>query len=139
MNKKEYVNFWNYYISNVFPRFQQIDILLKTKCGFIHKKIVENLLLMKSSELQNILESQNIKCITYKNFLKIMLCGNSYICSILKREIEKNTYNKYSAEDLAYIYNIDYEYVKKAFDFLEKTTVSSEYFQAVFIQINQWN
>ena len=64
-----------------------------------------------------------------------MLSGKSYICNILKKEFKKSPKKKYTAEDISYIYNIDYNKIKNAFNFLNIKTIPSDSIKAIFIQI----
>jgi len=135
MQIKKYPNFWNYYIKNISPRLEQIDILIKTKSCNISKKTASILLDINEHEVEAIMFNKNIKHITSENFLSIMLNGKSYICNILKKEFKKRNKENYTAEDISYIYNIDYNKTKNAFKFLNIKTISSDSIKAIFIQI----
>ncbi len=135
MLKNNYRNFWEYYIRNISPKLEQIDILLKTKSYNIPIETVSLLLNISRREVAEIMDKQNIICITSENFLSVMLNGTSYICDILRKELKKNFPQKYSPEDVAYIYNINYNEIKKAFDFLNTKKISSKSLKAIFIQI----
>ena len=134
MQKNTYRNFWNYYIKNISPKLKQIDILLKGKLYNIPLKTISVLLDLSEKEIQAIMSEKNITCVTSDNFLTIMLNGKSYICTTLKKEFEKKSPHKYSAEDIAYIYNIDLGKIKNAFNFLEINQISSDKLQSIFIQ-----
>ncbi len=135
MQINKYPNFWNYYIKNISPRLEQIDILLKTQSCNISKKTVSILLDISEYDIETIMFNKNIKYITSENFFSIMLSGKSYICNILKKEFKKSPKKKYTAEDISYIYNIDYNKIKNAFNFLNIKTIPSDSIKAIFIQI----
>jgi len=139
MQKNNYKNFWEYYIKNISPKLEQIDILLKAKSYNIPLKTASLLLNINQKEIESIMLKQNISHITSKNFLSIMLNGKSYICNILKKEYKKNFPQKYSPEDVSYIYNIDYEKTKQAFEFLNAEEMPSKALKAIFIQITHIN
>jgi len=136
MLENKYINFWEYYIKNISPRLEQIDVLLKSNGHNIPLKTVSLLLDIPLEEVENIMSKKNIRKITSKNFLSIMLDGKSYLCNILKREFEKKSPKEYSPKDISYIYGIDYTQIENAFNFLDIKTISSKSLKIIFMQIN---
>ena len=135
MSKNEYKNFWEYYIQNISPKLEQIDVLIKERVPYISQKTAATLLNLTRKEICEIMYYENITQITSSNFLSVMLKGNSYLCNILRKELELNSPTNYTPNDLSYIYDIDYAKIKSAFHFLNINKISSANLKAIFVQI----
>lgn len=106
------------YNSKIIPKIKEIDLFIKSNYIF-NTSEVSKILEIDEEEINSILNFLDEKEINRKTMIYIMLNGSSYICKLIKREIERGTPEFYTPEDLAYIYEIDYEKVKNAYKFLE--------------------
>lgn len=122
------------YFNKIMPKIKEIDIVLKEK-KVISFKDTAKLLDIEETELLQIMKRINIKKIEPHNFLNLMLNGSSFICQILKREIECGSPYFYSPEEIAYIYNLDKSKVLKAFEFLDMEFVTTNQIPTILIQI----
>ncbi len=103
-----------YYTYYIRPKLKEIDLLIKTNEGNIELCEASNVLSISAEELEHIMQKERIEAIDSKSFFKVMKHGSSEICKLFKREMECNSPYTYSAEDIAYIYNIDKSTVKCA-------------------------
>lgn len=122
------------YNNEIVPKIKEIDILLKSNETISLNK-ASMLLDISEIQLKSILTKINEKEINSSNFLKIMLNGTSFICTMLKRELECGSPYFYNAKDLSYIYELDYEKVLKAYKFLNLDKITSKQIPAILIQI----
>ena len=122
------------YNNEIVPKVKEIDILLKSNENISLKK-ASSLLDITESQLEDILIKINEKEINSSNFLRIMLNGTSFICKILKRELECGSPYFYNAKDLSYIYELDYEKVLNAYRFLDLDKVTAKQIPAILAQI----
>ncbi len=122
------------YNNIITPKLKELDIFLKTNENMSLNQVSEILEISKE-ELENILVKINQKEINQKNFLSIMLNGTSLICKILKREIECGAPYFYNAKDLSYIYDLDYEKVLSAYNFLNMDKITAKQIPIVLVQI----
>lgn len=130
-NQDKPINKYNY---EIVPKIKEIDVLLKTN-DIISIEDTSKILNISQNEIIDILIKLNTKEINSKNFLSIMVKGSSFICKILKREIECGSPYFYTPKDISYIYELDYLKVKRAFDFLEIDRISTFEIPAILIQI----
>ncbi len=122
------------YNKKIIPKIKEIDLFLKTNKVLDIEKTA-NILEISSDELLKILKTLNIKTIDENNFLKIMINGSSFICKLLRREIECGSPYFYTPKDLSYIYQLDYDKVFDAFNFLELKTITTSQIPSILIQI----
>lgn len=122
------------YFNKIMPKIKEIDISLKEKRIISFKETI-NLLDLKEQELLKIIKELNITKINKKNFIKIMLKGESFICQIFKRELECGSPSLYSPKDISYIYNLEEYKVFKAFEFLELEFITTNQIPTILIQI----
>lgn len=131
MNYKRPIDVYNYII---VPKIKEIDLFLKTDEKMCIKEI-SNILDISENELKNILIKINQNEINKSNFFKIMINGKSFICEILKREMECGSPYFYNAEVLSYIYELDYEKVLKAYRFLNLDKITSSQIPTILLQL----
>ena len=122
------------YYDIIVPKIREIDIFLKTSENMNFKEVC-SILEISENELKSILLKINQKEIDSSNFFSVMLNGTSFICKMLKREIECGSPYFYDASDLSYIYNLDYEKVLIAYNFLNLDRVTEKQIPAVLMQI----
>lgn len=123
------------YNEKIVPKLQDIDIFLKENDTYS----VENtskILDLKKSEVLDLMKNLNIEEIDKKNFMSLMINGNSFICGLFRRELKCGSPVFYTVKDIAYIYNLEYIEVKNAFDFLSLDRVTSKQISLVLAQIN---
>lgn len=122
------------YFNKISPKIKEIDIILKERKTISFEKTLD-LLDLKENELKSIMQKLKINKIKPKNFIQIMLNGDSFICKIFKRELECGSPSFYSPKDISYIYNLDESKVFKAFEFLELKFVTTSQIPTILIQI----
>lgn len=123
------------YFEKIMPKIKDIDIILKEKRTISFEDTL-NLLDIEEEELLEIMKKLKISKIKPKNFINIMINGSSFICKILRREIECGSPYYYSPKHISYIYNLDERKVLKAFAFLELDFVTTSQIPTILIQIN---
>lgn len=123
------------YNNEIAPKIKKIDNFLKTKKDVCIKDACEMLNIGKI-ELENILKKLDCDSINSKTILPIMLQGSSFICDIMRKEIERGSPYFYTPDDLSYIYGINCEKIKKAYKFLNLQMVTSNQIPAILIQID---
>lgn len=128
-------SFLDFYKSEISPRLSNIDLILKETAEGISTEQASSLLEVSIDEIKSALYSKNIKNITSKTIMPLMLSLDSFICGMLKREIEYGCPYFYSPAAVSYIYNIDKNAVKNAFDFLELDMVTEAQLPAIFAQV----
>lgn len=131
MDNKRPIDIYN---NIIVPKIREIDIFLKTSENMNFKEVC-SILEISENELKSILLKINQKEIDSSNFFSVMLNGTSFICKMLKREIECGSPYFYDASDLSYIYNLDYEKVLIAYNFLNLDRITEKQIPAVLMQI----
>ncbi len=131
MDNKRPIDIYN---NIIVPKIREIDIFLKTSENMNFKEVC-SILEISENELKGILLKINQKEIDSSNFFSVMLNGTSFICKMLKREIECGSPYFYNASDLSYIYNLDYEKVLIAYNFLNLDRITEKQIPAVLMQI----
>lgn len=123
------------YFNEIMPKIKEIDTILKERKTICFEDAAK-LLEIEETELLEIMRKINIKKIKPENFLSVMLNGSSFICQILKREIECGSPYFYSPKEISYIYNLDENKVLNAFAFLDIEFVTTNQIPTILIQIN---
>ncbi|MDE6357647.1 MAG: hypothetical protein K2L15_03550 [Eubacteriales bacterium] len=123
------------YFNEIMPKIKEIDTILKERKTILFEDAAK-LLEIEETELLEIMRKINIKKIKPENFLLVMLNGSSFICQILKREIECGSPYFYSPKEISYIYNLDEKKVLNAFEFLDMEFVTTNQIPTILIQIN---
>ncbi len=131
MKDKKPIDIYN---NIIVPKIKELDIFLKTNENMCLND-VSNILEISEKEIKDILIKINQKEINNANFLAIMLNGTSFICKVLKREIECGSPYFYDAKDLSYIYELDYERVLNAYRFLNLDKITVKQIPAILVQI----
>ena len=131
MKDKKPIDIYN---NIIVPKIKELDIFLKTNENMCLND-VSNILEISEKEIKDILIKINQKEINNANFLAIMLNGTSFICKVLKREMECGSPYFYDAKDLSYIYELDYERVLNAYRFLNLDKITVKQIPAILVQI----
>lgn len=129
------MTYLQHYEDTIEPRLQAIDIFVKTQAPFTTGTIAD-LLGISETEIHNIISNQQISQINKMNFFSIMMAGSSQICQLFRKELERGTFNKYSLDDISYIYNIPYNKVWNASKTLDCKEFSSTSLRKLFAHIN---
>ncbi|WP_317368522.1 hypothetical protein [uncultured Tyzzerella sp.] len=131
MESKKPIDVYN---NIIVPKIKEIDIFLKTSENMSYEEVAYILEISKD-ELKDILFKVNQNEINRRNFINIMLNGTSFICKMIKREIECGSPYFYNAKDLSYIYDLDYEKVLGAYKFLNLDRITEKQIPAILMQI----
>lgn len=122
------------YREKLEPKIKELDIFLKSKDTYSVKETAK-ILELEEKEVLSLKENLGIKEITTKNFIELMKNGSSFICKILKKELDCGSPLLYTPENIAYIYNLEYNEVKNAFEFLSLEKVTSNQISLILAQI----
>ncbi len=131
MNIEKPIDLYN---NKIVPKIKEIDIFLKTSENMPIKDVAK-MLEISEDEIKSVLLKLNEKNLTSQNFINIMLNGSSFICKILKREIECGSPYFYNPKDLSYIYGLDYEKVLTAYKFLNLKTITASQIPIILVQL----
>ena len=131
MNIEKPIDLYN---NKIVPKIKEIDIFLKTSENMPIKD-VSKMLEISEDEIKSVLLKLNENNLTSQNFINIMLNGSSFICKILKREIECGSPYFYNPKDLSYIYGLDYEKVLTAYKFLNLKTITASQIPIILVQL----
>jgi len=107
---EKYQNYLEYYIDNIKPVINELDIALKCKSRLKNKEI-SKILGISEEEIENLRKKHNLEAINSDSLIKIMQEGSSSICKIFQREMEVGSPFTYTRDQLAYIYNFDKDLV----------------------------
>lgn len=125
-----------YYNTNLSPKLQEIDLLLKTQeDDTIDMDIVSKLLEISNSEIEEIMINNGIIEITKHSFFIIMINGSSDICKLFARELQVNIPDYYSLTDISYIYQLPYESVLEASKQASLKNITSKNINKLFAYI----
>ncbi len=102
------------YETEIEPCLKQIDIFLTTKKPPYSISKTAELLHIPQSEIEHIMQKENIKKIDQNTFFEIMKHGSSTLCHIFARELYCGIPQYYTAENISYIYNLDISTVLQA-------------------------
>ena len=108
-------NYKEWYNREMLPWFKKIDLFIKTsEQGSFDTGEVAELLELSPEELADVMAYNEIYRITPVNFFDIMQSGSSEVCGFFRREVQVGSPEKYSPEEIAYIYKLDLSEIKKA-------------------------
>ncbi|MCL2575917.1 MAG: hypothetical protein FWE33_05735 [Defluviitaleaceae bacterium] len=132
---KQVHTFWDEYQESVAPKIADIDVYLKSAEHPFDIGCVADLLELDEAEIYAILRDAGVKSIDKNIFLYIMTTGSSFLCGLYRREVELNSPPTYTANDLAYIYNLDILAVNNACQTLQINEVTSFTMPLIFANI----
>ncbi|MDR0999652.1 MAG: hypothetical protein LBL96_02440 [Clostridiales bacterium] len=118
-------NFLTYYISEIMPRIQSLDITLKSMDEPITMPEAAIALCITLDELRHIMSELGIVTIDKRAMLKLMRYASSPICTMYQRELECGSPFVYTRENIAYIYGLPLDAVNKACDELGMVELTS--------------
>jgi hypothetical protein len=122
------------YRENIEPRIEEIDIYLKAGDGF-SVGCVARLLSLCTEEVLAIMAGIGAFDIDRRVFLHIMATGSSRICDLFRRELALNSPPTYTSDDISYIYNLDLQDVKNAYQKLQIREATAFTIPMVFAKI----
>lgn len=128
--------FLDYYEQEIQPQIAALDIFLKSEEPPYDKDIVGELLEIPPVEWQNFLQEEKISFITRGIFFQLMKRGNSPLCGMIRRAAELHLPETYTAEVIAYIFDLPIEPVRKAAKELGQKTFTDETLPQVFSKIS---
>ena len=98
--------FLQIYRKNIQEKLQKIDLFLKVSPENLNIHTTCELLDLKEDEVRYLMLENNIETINPASFFMIMVQGSSYICGLLKRELQRGSKTVYTIEDISYIYQL---------------------------------
>ncbi|WP_458407934.1 hypothetical protein [Anaerotignum sp.] len=128
--------FLDYYEQEIQPQIAAIDIFLKSEEPPYDSDIVGELLEIPSEEWQQLLQEEKISFITRGIFFQLMKRGNSPLCGMFRRATELYLPEAYTAEIIAYIFDLPIEPVRKAAEKLGQKTFTDEMLPRIFSNIS---
>ena len=126
--------FLDEYRDCIRPRIREIDTFLRLRDEFC-VACVAQILSVCEEEVVQIMEILGLEKIDRQNFMSIMQRGSSRICQLYARELNVKSPPTYTSEDIAYIYNLDLQAVKDAYQILKINEVTSFTMPLVFGKI----
>ena len=130
------ITFLDYYEQEIQPQIAAIDIFLKSEEPPYDKEIVGELLEIPPQEWQSLLEEEKISFITRGIFFQLMKRGNSPLCGMFRRATELYLPEAYTAEVIAYIFDLPIAPVRKATEELGQKTFTDDMLPQVFSKIS---
>ena len=128
---EKYQSYLEYYIDNIKPVLNELDIALKCRSRLKDAEIAK-ILNLTESEVEEIRKSHNLETINSESVVKIMEEGSSAICRLFQREVEVGSPYTYTKEQLAYIYDIDVDLLSDVCDELNIKEVTWQSMPIVF-------
>ncbi len=134
------INFQQVYSAYIQPLIRELDLFLKTTPEPYTTREVASILDINHSDLLHIMQQLNLQEIDKVSFFNIVREAQSYICTLLTRQFSIVT-TSYTAQNIAYIYNLDITNVENAFYSLGISNVSNSELNLVFrnIKLSQYN
>lgn len=128
------MTYLQHYEETIEPQLQQIDVFIKAQDPITVNSLAQ-LLSISELEIHNIITEANITQLNKMTFFMIMKKGSSPICKLFDRELERKTFNRYSIEDVSYIYDIPVNKVLKASNTIETDMFNSSNIRTLFSYI----
>lgn len=127
--------FLQIYERNIEEKLQKIDLFLKISPKKLNIHTTSELLNIKEEEIKDIMLKNNIETINPASFFMIMVQGSSYICGLLKRQLERGCTTTYSIEDISYIYQLNSKKIECAMQKSNIANITSENIKILFEHI----
>ncbi len=128
--------FLDYYEQEIKPQIAAIDIFLKTEEPPYDSETVGALLELPSKEWQQLLQEEKISFITRGIFFQLMKRGSSPLCGMFRRATELYLPEAYTAEVIAYIFDLPIELVRKVAKELGQDAFTDADLPALFSMIS---
>lgn len=134
--------FLQIYQKNIEEKLQKIDLFLKVSPKKLNIHNTSELLNISEEEVKDIMLKNDISSINPASFFIIMVQGSSYICGLLRRELQRGSKTIYSIEDISYIYQLNPQKVIDAKKESNIDEITSENIKTLFeyipVQIWEW-
>lgn len=127
--------FYDIYIWYITPKLKKIDLVLKTAWRGISHAHAAELLEITDAEVVAIMREEGVESLNKNNFARVMRRGSSEICRYVDREYRRGSPFIYSPEDVAYIYDLDQDDVRQAFEAVGVWEASAQTLPMIFTKI----
>ena len=127
--------FLEYYQRKIQPQIETIDIFLKTEDPPYNVDAVAEVLKFSSQGMEQLLAEEKVSLITKGVFFRLMQRGTSPLCGMFRRAIDCNLPERYTPEEVAYIFDLPLEDVAQAAEKAGVTSYSDETLPRLFSQI----
>ncbi|MGN0136128.1 hypothetical protein [Anaerotignum sp.] len=127
--------FLEYYQRKIQPQIETIDIFLKTEDPPYSMDAVAEVLELSSAEAERLLAEEKVSFITKGVFFRLMQKGTSPLCGMFRRAIACHLPERYTPEEVAYIFALPLPAVKQAAEELGETSYSEEMLPLLFRRI----
>ena len=128
---EKYQSYLEYYIDNIKPVLNELDIALKCRSRLTNKEIAK-ILNVPEEEIIYIRKIHSLGAINRESLIKIMQEGSSNICRLFQREVEVGSPFTYTREQLAYVYGLNVGLVNCACEQLNIKEVTWQSMPEVF-------
>lgn len=109
-------NYWEFYKKDIRPKLMEIDVFFKSVDGSADIDELASILSIPKQEILDTMKKNKLDVIDRSTLHVVMENGSSEICKLFRREIECGSPFTYTIENIAYIYNISIEKIKRACD-----------------------
>lgn len=131
---KKSLSFLDTYLRIIVPKLKTLDILLKYG-DEIPLEEVEAVLEISGAEIFRLLKIKSADYLTSNELRQLISLCDCEICTLIKREINCGLPTYYTPKDISYIYGLNEDRLKKAFDFLGIKEATDFDLPAIFLQI----
>ncbi|MGN1230547.1 MAG: hypothetical protein ACI4TP_01485 [Anaerotignum sp.] len=114
--------FLEYYQRKIQPQIETIDIFLKTEDPPYGLAAVAEVLELSCKRLEQLLAEEKVSLITKGVFFRLLQRGTSPLCGMFRRAVACNLPERYTPEEVAYIFDLPLADVAQA---AEKAGVTS--------------
>ena len=128
--------FLDYYEQEIKPQIAAIDIFLKSEEPPYDSALAGELLEMEPSAWKELLAEEGVTFITRAIFFQLMKRGTSHLCGMFRRATELYLPEAYTAEVIAYIFDLPIEAVRKAAEKTGEKTFTDATLPQIFSEIS---
>lgn len=107
-------NLWEVYQKSLAKNLREIDVFLRTQPPPYAEVTVAGLLGLTPERVNQLCKELGVLQLDRVGFLQLMQAGDSPLCRIFARELERGLPRVYSPVDVSYIYDIDIDVVLQA-------------------------
>ncbi|HPT76438.1 MAG TPA: hypothetical protein PLC16_06870 [Defluviitaleaceae bacterium] len=125
-------SFLQVYQKNIEKKLQEIDLFLKITPEQLNIENTSALLDISVEEIKDLMSKYNIDSINPSSFFIIMVTGSSYICGLLRRQMQKGYKKIYTKEDIAYIYQINPDKIEQALNQAQICEITGDNLKELF-------
>jgi len=132
---KKYICYYDEYEAEIAPRLRSIDIFLRTERSFTPAEAARLLGLSPDEVLSLFGDCDVPEAIGIDSFFFLLRRGSNKLCQMIKRELECGSPAVYKPHQVAYIYDLCVDSVKRAFSELSCKEVTARVLPALFKRI----